>query len=107
MVDVLASGVVQADVPAQAVPLALMAPLPATTTHQEDLTTAGQRKINQIWEITQALVTVTITLAAIWCQVHQLESDVLNFAFIAIISTYYARTNHTKIGGVSAPYSGR
>lgn len=76
-----------------------------TTTAQQDLVVAGQRRINVIWEVTQAVVTVQITCAAIYCAVKDIKSEVLNFAFIAIISTYYARTNHTKIGGV--PYEGR
>lgn len=81
--------------------------VPAKTTFQQDLITAGQRRINVIWEITQATVTVLITLAAIYCGVAGVKSEVLNFAFIAIISTYYARTNHTKIGGVGANDFGR
>jgi len=78
-----------------------------TTTAQQDLVTAGQRRINVIWEITQASVTVLITSAAIYCAVKDIKSEVLNFAFIAIISTYYARTNHTKVGGIGVPYDGR
>jgi len=79
--------------------------LPATTTFQEDLIAHGQRYINKVWEFTQALVTVLITIAEIYCAINNIESKVLEFAFIAIISTYYARTNHTKVGGVK--YEGR
>jgi hypothetical protein len=78
-----------------------------TTTHQEDLVVAGQRRINLIWEMTQATVTILITGAAIFCAVNRLDADVLNFAFVAVISTYYARTNHTKVGGVIANQAGR
>jgi len=81
--------------------------MPPTTTVQQDLVTAGQRRINVIWEVTQAMVTILITCAAIFCAVKDIKSEVLNFAFIAIISTYYARTNHTKVGGVGSPYDGR
>lgn len=77
------------------------------TTAQEDLVTAGQRRINVIWEVTQALVTILITCAAIYCSIIGIKADVLNFAFIAVISTYYARTNHTKIGGVPSHQEGR
>lgn len=83
------------------------APKPPTTTVQEDLTTAGQRRINVIWEITQAAVTILITVAAIYCAVSGIDADVLNFAFVAVISTYYARTNHTKVGGIGGKYEGR
>lgn len=83
--------------------------MPPTTTHQDDLVVAGQRKINLIWEYTQASVTVLITGAIIYCEIHKIDSDVLKFAFVAITSTYYARTNHTKVGGIGPkdPYIGR
>jgi hypothetical protein len=81
--------------------------VPATTTAQEDLVTAGQRRINLIWEMTQAVVTIIITVAAVFCAVYKIDADVLNFAFVAVISTYYARTNHTKIGGVLPQQVGR
>ncbi len=80
---------------------------PAETTFQQDLVVAGQRRINVIWEVTQAAVTILITGAAIYCAVLGIKADVLNFAFVAVISTYYARTNHTKTGGVGVNDSGR
>lgn len=99
---------VTADVPQQTVEVHPSdPPLPPTTTRQQDLTVAGQRRINLIWEYTQATVTVLITIAAIFCAVQGIDADVLNFAFVAVISTYYARTNHTKIGGISSAYTGR
>ncbi len=82
-------------------------PLPPTTTHQEDMVVAGQRRINLIWEFTQAIVTIIITGAAVFCAIYKIDADVLNFAFVAVISTYYARTNHTKIGGVPPNQVGR
>jgi hypothetical protein len=81
--------------------------LPATTTFQEDLVLAGQRWINKTWELTQATVTIMITGAAIYCALFKIDADVLNFAFVAVISTYYARTNHTKVGGVGFGNQGR
>jgi hypothetical protein len=81
-------------------------PLPPDTTAQQDLTSAGQRRINVIWELTQAIVTVMVTGAAIFCAIRMIDAQILNFAFIAIVSTYYARTNHTKVGGIG-PYEGR
>lgn len=73
---------------------------PPTTTAQQDLVTLRQSRINFIWEGTQAFITSVITLAAIYCAINNIESDIINFAFVAIISTYYARTNHTRIGGI-------
>lgn len=100
---------VQAHVPAQSVDIMPKndPPLPPNTTRQQDMVVAGQRRINLIWEFTQAAVTILITAAAIYCAVYKITADVLNYAFIAVISTYYARTNHTKIGGVVANQEGR
>ena len=82
--------------------------LPPKTTEQEDITTAGQRRISLIWETTQAAITILITIGALYCAVNKISADVLNYAFIAVISTYYARTNHTRVGGsVTGKYQGR
>lgn len=88
--------------------IAVEPPLAPTTTHQEDITTASQRRISLIWETTQAVVTVLITIAALYCAINDIKSDVLNYAFIAVLSSYYARTNHTRVGGSSTgKYEGR
>lgn len=79
----------------------------ASPQDEHDLMTAGQRRINLLWESTQAVITVLITGAAIYCAIIDQQSDVLNYAFIAVISTYYARTNHTKTGGVAPGDRGR
>lgn len=82
-------------------------PVPPTTTAEQDRHSEGQRAINRVWEYTQALVTIMITGAAIYCAVVKIDSDILNFAFVAIVSTYYARTNHTNVGGVRLGQLGR
>ena len=76
--------------------------LSATTTHQEDITSAGQRRINLIWEVTQGSIAVLITLAVIFAALRSVESAVLTNAFFLIIGFYFSRTNHTQIGGVGA-----
>lgn len=97
-------------------------PRPPTTTTEEDLqaagvraalemSTAGQRRINLIWEITQAAIAISVTLTA--CAVSGvlvLRGDttgaaflLLSNAFFVVISTYLTRTNHTKVGGVASP----
>lgn len=70
-----------------------------TTTAEEDITTAGQRKINLIWETTQAVVAVLITGAFIYCEVSKIESVAIRMGFSLIIGFYFSRTNHTQIGG--------
>lgn len=37
-----------------------------TTTNEQNITTAGQRRINLIWEFTQAIIAVSITFAVIF-----------------------------------------
>jgi len=81
--------------------------LSPTTTVQEDLTTASQRKVNLIWEYTQAIIAVTVVLAnmtaALFNVLNEHEVDVpmiLSSSLFLIIGFYFARTNHQNIGGV-------
>ena len=97
-------------------------PVPPTTTTQEDLVTAGQRKVNLIWEYTQSAVTILVVLAnMVVATYHGLNVSnagvvdshpvILSSALFLILGFYYSRTNHTSIGGVGAqpfqPYEGR
>lgn len=89
------------------VPQVLPKPLPATTTHQEDITKQGQRRINLIWESTQAVIAVSITWAIIYNAMKRVESPELNYAFFLIVAMYFVRTNHSLIGGVTNTQKGR
>lgn len=71
-----------------------------TTTEQEDIVTAGQRRINLVWESTQAVIAVSITWAIIYMAVMGLKNQELFYAFFLIVSMYFVRTNHNIIGGV-------
>lgn len=95
-------------------------PLPATTTAQEDVNTASQRKVNLIWEITQAFIAIVVVLAnmiaALFNVFQNRAIDVpmmLSSALFLIIGFYFSRTNHTAIGGIgkkptdSQTYEGR
>lgn len=62
--------------------------------------TAGQRRINLIWEVTQGVIAVTITAAKIYCSVNRIDSPELTNAFFLIVSMYFVRTNHHLVGGV-------
>jgi len=66
------------------------------------LKTAGQRRINFAWEITQSIIAVTITFAMIYCAVMKIESVILGNAFTLITALYFVRMNHTKTGGVGS-----
>lgn len=74
--------------------------LPPTTTAQEDKVTAGQRKINIIWEITQAIIAISITFATIYAELALIDSTILVAGFFLVVGVYLQRTNHQTIGGV-------
>lgn len=88
-----------------------------TTTHEEQLVTAGQRGINKLWESTQTgvslIVTVGIVIICIMLvHTHDMAQIALglttiNVAFVMIIQSYFTRTNHTKTGGVGSHQDGR
>lgn len=71
-----------------------------TTTIEQDLTVAGQRRINLIWELTQAGVALIITIAVIVCAILKLSSPEITNAFFLIVGFYFSRTNHQAIGGI-------
>lgn len=86
--------------------------LPPNTTEQEDLTFAGQRRINLIWEVTQATIAVAVTLALIFLSAVKTSAPELNNAFFLIVGFYFGRSNHSNIGGLGVkvsrtPYEGR
>jgi hypothetical protein len=96
--------------------------VPPTTTRQQDITLQGQRRVNIIWEVTQAMIAVIITLAIVIVAVydgltmHSLDVQVpstLSNAFFLIVGFYFSRTNHQAIGGIgqkaneSEVYEGR
>ena len=89
-------------------------PLAANTTTQEDLTTAGQRRINLIWEYTQSFVTLLVVLSNMVVAVtNGIRADtsehpaILSSALFLILGFYYGRTNHEKIGGIGTKHQGR
>jgi hypothetical protein len=76
---------------------------PSTTTKEEDRHSLGQRRVNLIWEGTQAAVALIITVALIYCVISEIAPGPLGDAFTLIVALYYVRTNHTKVGGVVGP----
>jgi hypothetical protein len=81
--------------------------VPPNTTVQEDLTTAGQRHINLIWEVTQAILSVLVVSANVIVGVNQgitpLHGEfpvVLSSALFLVVGFYFSRTNHTNVGGI-------
>lgn len=73
----------------------------APTETESDLqVTAGQRRINLVWEMTQALIAFVITAAVVYVSIFQIDSPDLGNAFFVIIGFYYGRVNHAARGGV-------
>lgn len=76
--------------------------LAPTTTEADDKVTEGQRHINILWESSQSVISLAITLAVIYCQINNINSETLNNAFFFVVATYLQRTNHVRTGGIGA-----
>jgi hypothetical protein len=86
-------------------------PMKPTTTAQEDIVTAGQRQINKIWEVTQAIIAVMVCVSTMVAGVmlviaqlfygatDQQIPTIFAVAFGTVIGFYFSRTNHQSIGG--------
>lgn len=81
--------------------------IPAKTTFQEDLTTASQRKINLIWEYTQAVIALFVVVSAMSAGLLSVYrgddkpvSTIISVAFGTVVGFYFSRTNHEKVGGI-------
>lgn len=84
---------------------------------EKSLTTAGQRRINIIWEVTQALIALAVTGTSLYVATILVLRDkgdiyisaflLLSNAFFLIIGFYFSRTNHQKIGGIGIDDKGR
>lgn len=97
-------------------------PLPPSTTMQQDMVSASQRRINLIWERTQATIAIAVVVCTMgvgsYVAIVGLPESriptILSVAFGMITGFYFSRTNHAATGGVgpkeSKPegtYSGR
>lgn len=79
-------------------------PLTPNTTAQEDITTAGQRKVNLIWEYTQAFIAIVVVVATMVSGLKVKKDEqiptILSVAFGTVVGFYFSRTNHQAIGGI-------
>jgi hypothetical protein len=85
------------------------APMKPDTTSEQDKHSLGQRRINMIWEITQASIALSIIWGSVGASIWMIVSDPLNrlmsFLFLSnvvsiVIGFYFGRTNHQRVGGV-------
>ncbi len=86
-------------------------PAPASVTAaeaEESRHAYGQRRINMIWEITQALIALSVIWgtfsATIWVVVEDSSNRLMAFLFMTnvvsiVIGFYFGRTNHQRVGG--------
>ena len=88
--------------------------LPTQQEQEDTLRSAGQRRVNILWEVTQALIAVAVTGATLYVSASlALKQDLmgafllLSNAFFLVIGFYFGRTNHTKTGGIGGQEIGR
>lgn len=76
-----------------------------TTTGEQDRHSLAQRNINLIWEGTQAVIAVVVTVATLYVAAQLALRDsgetaaflLLSNAFFLIIGFYFSRSNHVRI----------
>ena len=86
-------------------------PLTSTTTTEQDRHSYGQRRINLIWETTQAVIAVIVTLATLYVAAQLALRDdaqtaaflLLSNAFFLVIGFYFSRSNHNRINDTAPP----
>ena len=82
-------------------------PVQTTTTEETALRTKGQRHINLLWEICQAIVVLSVDGTELYSQLNGLKTPILDGAFLLVTGMYLQRTNHTNTGGVGKDHQGR
>jgi hypothetical protein len=83
-------------------------PISRTTMTQQDLTKAGQRKVNLIWEYTQMVIALMVVGSACAAGLHATFAGqngeqiptILSALVGVVVGSYFQRTNHMNIGGV-------
>lgn len=76
--------------------------------HEVSEKSAGQRRINVLWETTQSVIALFITVATVYVSARLVLSGnqteaaflLLSNAFFMIVGFYFGRTNHQRTGGV-------
>lgn len=96
--------------PAQSVATVIQPVETVAKQEESNRKTLGQRRINMVWELTQAFVAVAVTLATLYVASKLALRDekataaflLLSNAFFLVIGFYFGRTNHQRMGGVGA-----
>jgi len=79
----------------------ILQPSTTSSTPGEDarlLAASRMNKINSLWEYTQAILAITLTLATIYAATisTQTESETLKNALFVVLGFYFGRTNHSR-----------
>lgn len=81
------------------------APIPdnlsPTSTAEEDRHTAGQRSINRVWELTQALIAGVVVIASVYASLRGIDAPGLQNTSFLVVGFYFGRTNHQRVGGIT------
>lgn len=76
-------------------------PAPPTTTTEQNLRTAGQRRVNLIWEYTQAFIAIIVIGNFVFQSGREKAIDPFSAGIVGVvIGFYFGRTNHARIGDV-------
>ena len=75
----------------------------------------GQRHINLVWELTQAIIALSVTTItlytasklALFRPAETAAFLLLSNAFFLVIGFYFGRTNHQRVGGVGGDTAGQ
>lgn len=74
---------------------------------EKDRVAYGQRRINLVWEITQAAIAIMVTGDVLFVSTWLVVNNHGDTAFVLlaglanlVIAFYFQRTNHTRTGGV-------
>ena len=74
-------------------------PAPPTTTKEQDLRTAGQRRVNMIWEYTQASIAIVVIGIFATTAIREKAIDSFTAGIVGVVTGFYfGRTNHARIG---------
>jgi hypothetical protein len=75
--------------------------VPQSPSEGQEAVREGQRRINLIWESTQAIIAVTVVVSYVILTIKRIDvPTTLNNLLFVIVTFYFARTNHTTLGGV-------
>ena len=75
---------------------------------EQGLRSAGQRRVNIIWEATQAVIAVGVSAFTLYVSSSLVLKDstqtaaflLLSNAFFLVVGFYFGRTNHQRTGGI-------